>query len=112
MAMNKALLFAVGGVALATACTIKTYEKKDPNAPTPTTTVTAAPAPTEPAPEVDAGYDPCAGKACGERCRVCNPKDTSCLETAVIKMCHPDGQCLPATAVDCSGDAGAPPSTQ
>ncbi len=100
-------MLTVAGIVLATACTIKTYKKNEPQAPT--ATATAAPAATpEPAPAVDAGYDPCAGKACGDRCRVCDPKVTTCLETAVIKLCHPDGQCLPATTVDCSAPDAAP----
>lgn len=49
-----------------------------------------------------AAYNPCAGKKCGERCQLCAPGDTGCLETALIKLCHPDGQCKPATTVDCS----------
>ena len=52
----------------------------------------------------DAGtaYNPCAGKKCGERCNLCAPGDTSCIETALIKLCHPDSQCKPATTVDCT----------
>ncbi len=46
------------------------------------------PAPIEP-------YDPCEGKACGETCQVCRPGDPTCIETAVVKYCQPDGACSP-----------------
>jgi hypothetical protein len=65
------------------------------SAPTPEPTATAAPA-------ASAAYDPCAGKKCGERCNLCPQSTPGCFETALVKMCHPDGQCKPATAVDCS----------
>jgi hypothetical protein len=44
---------------------------------------------------VDAGgaYDPCAGKACGESCRLCPPTDINCFEPAVIKQCNLAGKC-------------------
>jgi hypothetical protein len=45
---------------------------------------------------VDAGpapYQPCGGKSCGDTCRVCPPGDPSCFETAVVKLCQPDGAC-------------------
>ena len=38
-------------------------------------------------------YDPCADKACGERCQVCAPGDSDCVESAVLKYCQPDGSC-------------------
>jgi hypothetical protein len=47
-------------------------------------------------------YNPCAGKQCGERCRICAIGDTTCIESSLIKLCHPDGQCKEATTVDCS----------
>jgi len=37
--------------------------------------------------------DPCAGKACGDRCSVCPPGDTDCVETAVVKVCDAAGAC-------------------
>jgi hypothetical protein len=40
-----------------------------------------------------AGYDPCAGKACGALCNVCPPNDTNCAETAVVKQCDAAGKC-------------------
>ncbi|HVZ34513.1 MAG TPA: hypothetical protein VG963_18920 [Polyangiaceae bacterium] len=65
-------------------------------------------------------YDPCAGKACGEECRLCDPKDPSCIETDIVKYCQADGQCAapapsctvdPCAAVRCAAgthcDAGA-----
>ena len=51
---------------------------------------------------VDAGpapYDPCAGKACGASCTLCDPSDPNCFETAVLKQCNGAGKCtasLPA----------------
>ena len=40
------------------------------------------------------GYDPCAGKACGDSCTVCDPNDPDCAETAVEKSCNPNGECV------------------
>jgi hypothetical protein len=39
------------------------------------------------------GYDPCAGKGCGENCSLCAPDDPNCAEFAVAKYCDPNGQC-------------------
>jgi hypothetical protein len=39
------------------------------------------------------GYDPCAGKQCGDTCSLCPPNDPSCAETAVVKYCDAGGQC-------------------
>lgn len=39
------------------------------------------------------GYEPCAGKACLDGCSLCAPDDPDCVETAVVKVCHPDGRC-------------------
>jgi hypothetical protein len=41
------------------------------------------------------GYDPCQGKACGSPCTVCDPRDTGCVETAVLKFCDAGGACGP-----------------
>jgi hypothetical protein len=38
-------------------------------------------------------YNPCADHACGDTCRVCDPKDPKCLETALVEYCHLDGSC-------------------
>jgi hypothetical protein len=46
------------------------------------------------------GYDPCAGKACGDACSLCN--DPSCAETAVLKYCDPAGHCT-TTPPRCEG---------
>jgi hypothetical protein len=45
------------------------------------------------------GYDPCAGKTCGDECNVCAPDDADCAETAVVKQCNAAGDCTsePAT---------------
>ncbi len=48
------------------------------------------------------GYAPCAGKKCGERCRMCATGDLKCTESPLVKLCHPDGQCKESTTVDCS----------
>ena len=76
-----------------------------PNLATPAPgAATAAPAPSvTAAPSSDAGaYDSCAGKKCGDRCNLCPAQKPGCFETALVKMCHPDGQCKPATTVDCA----------
>lgn len=39
-------------------------------------------------------YDPCGGKACGERCTLCAPDDADCAETAVVKACDPLHRCV------------------
>ena len=39
------------------------------------------------------GYDPCAGKLCGESCTLCDPADPNCDEVAVSKYCDGLGQC-------------------
>ncbi|HEY0707890.1 MAG TPA: hypothetical protein VGG33_13890 [Polyangia bacterium] len=39
-------------------------------------------------------YDPCAGKACGDMCRVCPPNEPGCAETAVVKQCDSAGKCV------------------
>jgi hypothetical protein len=42
----------------------------------------------------DAGpYFPCAGKTCGQQCSMCAPNDPNCVETGVVKFCHPGGDC-------------------
>jgi hypothetical protein len=46
-------------------------------------------------------YEPCAGKACGAACTLCDPADRACVETAVVKACDPAGRCLAADAVAC-----------
>lgn len=46
-------------------------------------------------------YDPCAGKACGDGCSICNPLDPDCFETAVLKQCNAAGQCV-ANVVVCN----------
>lgn len=39
----------------------------------------------------------CALKPCGEPCRVCDPNDPGCVETAELKFCQIDGTCAPLT---------------
>ncbi|HJL19368.1 MAG TPA: prolipoprotein diacylglyceryl transferase [Sandaracinaceae bacterium LLY-WYZ-13_1] len=46
------------------------------------------------------GYDPCAGRSCGDTCTICAPDDPDCFETAVVKLCQPDGSCAP-TVPEC-----------
>jgi hypothetical protein len=43
-------------------------------------------------------YRPCANKACGDRCTICDPNDTSCNEDAVVKQCNAAGVCKAAPA--------------
>ncbi len=52
-------------------------------------------------------YDPCSGKACGATCRLCDPANPDCFETAVIKFCQPDGSCAPQ-APRCTPEASTP----
>ena len=98
--------------AVLAACTITTLppasnQTPAATAPAPAGTPPAtSAAPATPAPSASAAYDPCGGKKCGERCNLCPPSTPGCFETALIKMCHPDGQCKPATAVDCAKPAG------
>jgi hypothetical protein len=42
----------------------------------------------------DGGYDPCAGKNCGDSCQLCRPNDPNCVETSVVKWCNAKGACL------------------
>lgn len=39
-------------------------------------------------------YDPCAGRSCGDTCTICDPADTDCGETAVLKTCDDSGECV------------------
>jgi hypothetical protein len=51
------------------------------------------------------GYEPCAGKNCGETCTLCAPDDAGCVETNDLKVCSgPNGTCF-AGAIDCSPPA-------
>lgn len=43
-------------------------------------------------------YNPCVGRPCGSACNVCPPDDKDCIETAVLKQCNEQGQCMPETA--------------
>ncbi len=59
-------------------------------------------------------YEPCAGKACGDSCRLCAPDDPDCIETEEEKFCTDGGQCeggVPTCSSEpgCSGpdDCGA-----
>jgi hypothetical protein len=49
-----------------------------------------------------AKYDPCDTKHCGETCRLCDPADVDCVETAVVKACNDAGQCVAAPAGECN----------
>lgn len=44
----------------------------------------------------DGGYDPCKAKTCGESCRLCDPANVGCVETAVVKQCNKAGACSPS----------------
>jgi hypothetical protein len=55
----------------------------------------------------DPGYEPCAGKTCGDLCTICDPEDLDCVETAVVKFCHTDGGCSP-TVPACMGTPEPP----
>jgi hypothetical protein len=47
------------------------------------------------------GYQPCAGKGCGDACTLCEPGDPACTEPAGAKSCDRDGACEPTTP-DCT----------
>jgi hypothetical protein len=47
------------------------------------------------------GYQPCAGKQCGDACTLCEPGDPSCSEDAVLKTCDRSNACV-ATTPDCT----------
>jgi hypothetical protein len=66
-------------------------------------------------PSCPAPFDPCAGKSCGDTCRLCPPDQPGCIETDVVKFCQPDGscsapmpECAPAEKVSCGGFAAFP----
>ena len=64
-------------------------------------------------PQCPPPYDPCARKSCGDLCTACDPNDPSCIETAVVKFCQPDGSCQAQAPscepkVFCGGIAGIP----
>ena len=52
-------------------------------------------------------YDPCAGRACGDACALCQPGVPGCFETAVVKACDPLGRCQAATPDLCAPAAAA-----
>ena len=52
-------------------------------------------------------YEPCAGKSCGAACTACDPKDPSCVETAVVKACDPFGACVPLASGLCDSTRAA-----
>jgi hypothetical protein len=39
------------------------------------------------------GYAPCANKACGATCTLCDPTDPSCVEDQIVKYCDTSGDC-------------------
>jgi hypothetical protein len=43
--------------------------------------------------EMACAYDACAGKMCGDTCTICDPNDSGCSETAVLKVCNEFGVC-------------------
>ncbi len=47
-------------------------------------------------------YEPCAGKACGDTCSPCDPKDPSCAQADYAAFCDSAGECRAATPV-CGG---------
>ncbi len=103
---SAALVASVAALSLASACTIHKYEQ-----PPPAPTSTAPPPPvatTDAATPPATGYNPCAGKACGDACTICAPGDANCVETAVVKQCSAAGTC-DATPAQCPAatDAGS-----
>jgi hypothetical protein len=53
-------------------------------------------------------FDPCAGKLCGESCRLCPPDDKGCTETADLKTCNFVGQCSSEPSMCSSGASSCP----
>jgi hypothetical protein len=53
-------------------------------------------------------WDPCAGAACGTACRVCPPDDSQCVETAVVKACDLEQECVAAEPELCAVPAAPP----
>ena len=57
-------------------------------------------------------YDPCGGSSCGDPCTLCDPADSTCTETAEVKVCQPDGTCsggaIPMCRVHDAGTAYEP----
>lgn len=41
-------------------------------------------------------YDPCAEKACGDSCKLCDPLVPGCFEPSVIRACSSTGDCVVA----------------
>lgn len=50
-------------------------------------------------------YAPCGGKAVCDPCTICDPSDPDCFETAVLKVCDADLQCVIATEGVCEEPA-------
>ena len=51
------------------------------------------------------GYDPCAGKACGDSCSICDPNDPSCAQIELLLLCDAYGQCGPGVP-ECNSMGG------
>lgn len=47
----------------------------------------------------------CVGQSCGAECDACDPADSTCVETAVLKQCNSAGKCRPEVAT-CGGTEG------
>jgi hypothetical protein len=60
------------------------------------------------APTGDQGYDPCAGRECGDVCEHCPPTDGDCVEDPVVKTCDAEGNCRqPQGDEDCRRPASS-----
>lgn len=55
-------------------------------------------------------WDSCAGKVCGEQCKICDPDGNGCVEPAGTFACDPSAACVVASTVSCvaPADAGVP----
>lgn len=59
--------------------------------------------------EVDGGgYEPCAGKQCGDSCELCDPSDPSCMLSDAALACDASGACV-AGGVECPEPAACDP---
>ena len=51
--------------------------------------------------DIHPAYDPCGDKVCGQRCTLCPPWSSDCLETQVLKYCTSEGSCTPDLQLHC-----------
>jgi hypothetical protein len=62
----------------------------------------------QPPPAAQPTYAPCAGKAAGASCSLCDPADADCVETLEVKTCDASGECKSDTGAQPPPPAYAP----